>query len=115
MKRPSVLRVGPVDFRIVWDEEIAGKYGETDVEKCIIRVASETSQPQRRPTLFHEILHATLGVYGSHLPAAERAARASTEADKNLDTEELYVRALEVGLMQVMRDNPLVFTWLRLP
>ena len=69
--------------------------GDFSITHKRIRVKTNKNKDEAAHTLLHEVLHAIISEY-----------------DINLRSEELVVKTLENGLMQVLRDNPKLVEYL---
>lgn len=98
VQRPDKIRVGPHDFKIIWQKEIDGGrfVGQVSLKEMIMRF-DETMPAQRTgETMIHEIQHAIHGIW---------CDLALGEYDVDLKEERLT--SLEAyGWAQVIRDNP---------
>lgn len=97
MKRPKKVRIGGLDFKIIWkhkllDEE--GSVGLTAVAAQTIHISGLMPEEGRRRILLHEILHVIAWTLG--IPEGEEA----------------LVTAWATGLHQVLADNPKVVDYL---
>lgn len=97
---PKAVRIGAFDFEIVeWNREHADDlklWGQTNFEKCRIRIDMHSGRRRAASTFLHEVLHCVW-------------RQQSIDDD---DNEERTIRALERGLSAVWRDNPAVFAWI---
>ncbi len=75
-----------------------GVLGDTDINDCTIRLRETMSRTKLREVLLHEVMHA--------LWDAMNLNEACT--GKTLESDELPVNGLSVGLVAFARDNPLV-------
>lgn len=97
MTRPTSIRVGPYDVRIIKMAASVGAHGEFDDTDMTIAVKDEySSPPYEVDTWLHELLHAIW----------------FTQNIKDGDGEERTVRQMATGLTQVFRDNPDLLRWL---
>lgn len=92
MTLPPYIQIGPLAYRVVAVEELAGEHGmlhgDIDYQKCRIRVSADDDPQIQRVTLWHETLPGIL-----HQAAC---------ADHN----EQVIDALAHGIIQALRDNP---------
>lgn len=95
MTRPSLVKVLGKAYSIEWvhPRDIGDDYGECRSHECLIKVSTEQAEIQQRDALLHEIVHAV---------------------DFEMDTKltERAVRLIATGLLNMLRDNPLITTWL---
>lgn len=70
-------------------------YGSTVAREQIIKVDKALSSEQQRQTLFHECVHAALGVSGV----------TEVLSSKDIDIEEAVVTAIENGLWPLVRNS----------
>lgn len=99
MKLPKVVKIGGVDWKLNWSvpsdgEEHADKFGETRYGASEIWVHPGQSPSMIPSTILHELIHAIL-------------------LNAGMANREPIVRALEVGLGQVLRDNKWLAEWLK--
>lgn len=90
------LKVGPTRYQVFHARLMGGDdpsaMGECDYKRSRILLNTDYEASQRRTTLFHEAIHAVDQVYGIGL-------------------REEQVRALEVGLLNLIDDNPHLLAW----
>lgn len=100
MVLPSIVRVLATDFRLehLPEEECRsrGILGDTDINEGTIRVRASLPRSKLREVLLHEILHALWDAMNLN----------EALIGKTLETDELPVNALAVGLITFTRDNP---------
>lgn len=94
MKLPEKIRIGGVEYPLVWIENLNDGvrmcYGQIDYDECVIRMStsSGTGQQHQCITLLHEILH---GI--------------RNHAGLEIEDEEAVVDMYAKGLYQVLQDN----------
>jgi len=97
MKLPKTIKIGGVDWKLNWGIPEAGaedKFGETRFGGSEIWINPGQSPNMIPSTLLHELIHAVLLNAGAK-------------------TTENGVRALEIGIGQVLRDNKWLADWLK--
>lgn len=108
MKPPDRVCVGPHRYRVRFNtdavaaaslEHGARLLGRCDTEACTIVVDPRLAGTMQRETLTHEVLHACMDVIGAG-------------DDLGHDTEERVVRRLAPVLLDVLRRNPGLVSWL---
>jgi len=108
-KRPVGVRVGPHQYRLVFDQAAmnaaSAEHGERLVGRCdteglVIVVDPKLAPSQSAETLVHEVLHACMDLIGA------------TE-DINSDIEERLVRRLAPVVAQVLAANPKLVGWVQ--
>lgn len=100
MPRPTELRILGRKHAVRWvtPDDLDGCVGDFDPATKAIRVAASQHPIDEADTLLHETFHAILNAQG-------RAYGGKVE--------EVYVRALATGFIQVMRDNLAFVYWLQ--
>lgn len=94
MKIPESVRIGGVEYGIVYTENLNDgvnlAYGHIDYENCLIELSEThgTAHEKRCMTLWHEILH---GIRESN--------------GMEIDNEEAIVEMFARGIYQVLQDN----------
>lgn len=96
MTTPKSLKVGSQRYPITFKEDLDGAAGLC-WKGSHIQILSGQPPIEEADTIIHEAFHAVLHQQG-------RSSGAKTE--------ELYVRALATGLVQLIRDNPKFGPWL---
>lgn len=104
--RPKQLRIlGKVyKVRVVTERTAGfenGDYGECDNDRHVISIVAGRSLGNDQDTLLHEIIHAVafqMNVDG---------------AINKRENEEKWVQALATGLLAVVKENPVLITYLR--
>ncbi len=100
MPMPKSVKVGATTFQVRGmsrEAELLGAdWGGADFGTNTITVSAAVSDPRRKETLLHEILHCIYYEWNIQLE----------------DDEERTVSAFAFGLSAVMKDNPLAFKWL---
>ena len=91
------MKVGPFVYTIVTKKQ-DGIFGYIDFEKQKIYVDPRAPKIDRLLTQFHESLHAVVDSYGI------RALK-----DLNPAIDEMVIRCLEMGVVNLIRDNPKFF------
>ena len=105
---PKKVKVGPITYAVLTspqdyearlrDEEEPGVLeGWSQGRRAEIGLRPEMNVQYARQVMVHELLHQVLTVNSMQISA---------------DDEEVVVRALEAGLLQVLRDNPALVKWL---
>ena len=100
MDVPTKVKVGAHTYTVVLvdsSELDIGLRGECDSNEFVIRLSKELPLETIATTLFHELLHALWD---------------SRSMPKRID-EERAVLNFEEGILQLLRDNPKLFPWLR--
>ncbi len=100
MKRPTKLRVGPFDIAIGLLPPVLAhdNFGNYQNEDQTINLRETYANPrQEAGVLLHEAFHAIWDIYQV----------------RDDDKEERIVSVFEVGMAQVLRDNPEFGEWLR--
>src|SRR5258705_11539277 len=103
MERPTTVKVGPFDVKIVEfdkdDEDMKLCFGAFDPMSLKIYLRPDFATKMLEvETLIHEVLHSVYWIQGiKHGP-------------KNI--EEHVVHNMSVGLTQVWRDNPNLISWI---
>jgi|SRR3990172_3263931 len=94
MNNPQTLRIGGVEYKILYPLEIKGKLmGECDHDKSLILISQDQSQVMIQSTLLHEAIHTS----AHHIDWKPRE-----------DT----VRKIEKMIFALIRDNPEFVKWL---
>lgn len=97
---PDTIRVLATDFRLehLPEKECAERsvLGDTDLNECVIRVRPTMARSKLREVLLHEILHALWDAMNLN----------EALIGKTLESDEIPVNALAVGLITFQRDNP---------
>lgn len=105
-KLPTEVLVGPHRYKLVCDATAIAKashaegsalYGLTDKVRCVITVDPGQARSQLADTVVHESLHCLVALVG---------------ADMDLTEEERLVRRLSPALLDWMRRNRPLMTWL---
>lgn len=100
MKIPDKVRIGGVDYAIVYEDTVRNAatllYGEINYNNSVIRLSRTDASGFHKQciTLWHEIIHGVVEHLG---------------IDLEHSTEEQIVTALAKGVYQVMQDNPAMF------
>ncbi len=105
--RPTSLKVGHLDFDILWlDEEEWKAHPDVEEDKAghmagwqsliIVRVQSKISESNLREILLHEVVHAAFYVCGLWNEPVHR----------HDDVEEAFIMRTAPVMLQVFRDNP---------
>lgn len=104
MKKPSAVRVGPIEYDIQWvpdllDDDESELYGVSYGTRQLVQINNSMVASAKRSTLFHEIMH--LAFEGSGV-------------DIDLELEESIVRSLETILLDTFqrRENRVVNKYL---
>lgn len=105
--RPERVFIGPFQFDILWSTnelklaaEQPGNYlGLTDQRSSRIWIADDQAPVVERDTLLHEILHGIIATFGAPL-------------DLDRAEEERIVATLAPVLLGVLRENPLLVSYL---
>lgn len=99
MRITDKARIGGIDFKVVYKPNpINGAndvcYGVFDPELCEIQLNNEREMhPERlKQTFLHELLHGAIW-----------------ECGIESEDEELLVKTMERGLLQIINDNPDIF------
>ena len=95
---PSPIKVGPYYYRIVWKTN-SGDMGDSFFEKERIGLDPSLGFGEMRSTLLHELLHCA-----SDIGTDRHAYDPRNEDD--------FIQAVEPTLLQILRDNPKLLTWL---
>lgn len=110
--RPSEVVVGPYRFRLVFDAEAVDAenddpkvtlFGTVLERSGMILVRDDVPERSIRETLLHELLHACYIVTGNPL---------HYRTPTGVDGEELAVASLSPTLLQTLRANPDVASYL---
>lgn len=100
---PSSVKVGFLKYKIEdWDRKAAAnaaRYGETAHMECCIRIDMSFGSCKGAQTLIHELMHASMRLFGD---ALDRASM----------TEEAAVTSISNGIGTIWQDNPEVFRWI---
>ena len=100
LKLPAKVKVGAWEYAIeswsIPDAEDLGKWGDCSHSQRRIRISESCNRKQAAQTLLHEILHATVFVWGCAKD----------------DSEERLVGALGEGLSAIWKDSPEVMRWI---
>lgn len=95
MTKPATVKILGKAYSIEWvhPRDIGDDYGECRSHECLIKVSTEQHEEQQRDALLHEIVHAV---------------------DFEMDTKlsERAVRLIATGLLNMLRDNPLIVAYL---
>ena len=96
------IRIGPFDFKVVQDNCLnsTDRIAEIDYVHLELHILETAAPAKKEESLLHEIIHGVLWYTGLSGPSDELPAR---------DTE-AFVRPFSVGLRQVIRDNPGLFS-----
>jgi hypothetical protein len=112
MARPESVQIGPIRYRITdreddwhaWEKDgnrqqrkMAGAAWNT---KALILVNADDDVQQQRVTVLHEIIHALVDMFTSY------------KQPKDKETEEGWIGTIDAGLLDVLRRNPNLVTWL---
>jgi hypothetical protein len=85
---PKTVQIGPIRYQVALVDELAGPtgnlYGDISYPRCRIRIDATDDAQVQAVTLWHEVLHG-----------------AGVE-----EHDELTIRILSHGIVQVLRDNP---------
>ncbi|WP_448807472.1 hypothetical protein [Aminobacterium colombiense] len=89
------IRIGPFDYTYREEKDLSNEegeelYGEIRYKENIISMLEGLPPPRRAHTLMHEIVHGML----------------SNMAREDLNSDEPFVDALALNVVQFMRDNP---------
>ena len=105
LRRPANVHIGPFTFNVVFseprDHTESEEYGHTEIKKCEIWIDATCAESIQRETLMHELIHACFLV--SEL-SEERRYR-----------PERYIRATSPTLLDTLRRNPVLKTYLLAP
>jgi len=86
--------IGAIAYEVIEVAELASEHGtlcgEISSTKCRIRIDADMAAPVKQVTLWHEIIHGILFNAGYR------------------EHDEQQIDALAYGLMQVLRDNPIL-------
>lgn len=105
---PKFIDVGPYRYTVTTDEltrqraqeaSQSSLLGQTDHDRLIMILKSDQPNGLMRDTLLHETLHLVTGITG-------------VAFESGLDKEELLVRRLSPILLEVLRRNPDLVTYL---
>ena len=99
MKPPRTVRVGPHVYSVSTEQRNGDDYGETQIDRCEIRLAAKQGPSQLRETLLHEALHACTALAGLRVEWGE-------------DRDESCVTRLAPILLDVLRRNPRLIEFL---
>ena len=99
MKPPRSVRVGPHVYSVTTEQRHSDDYGETQIDRCEIRLAGKQGPSQLRETLLHESLHAMTSLAGLRVEWGE-------------DRDESCVTRLAPILLDFLRRNPRVVEFL---
>ncbi len=112
--RPKSVQIGHIAWAINWDNRAVRRVQIEANENFLGRTNSNTAtihiddfgQPEDalRATLLHEVLHAIWLTYAI-----------DSEAEVKRERDEQYVARLEMPLLSVLRDNPLLVNYLTDP
>lgn len=99
MKRPKSIKIGGVDWSLNWSSAKKSgadpdRFGETRFAASEVWVNPEQASNMIHSTLLHEVIHGVL-------------------LNAGIAGKESLVRALEVGLCQILRDNKWFAEWLK--
>lgn len=88
------IQIGPIHYDVVLVPELANGeatlHGDINHARCRIRICADDSPQLQHVTLWHEVLHGIL-----HLAALD-------------DHSEQLIIALAYGIVQALRDNPVL-------
>ena len=93
MKPPRTVRVGPHIYSVTTEQRHSDDYGETQIDRCEIRLAAKQGPSQRRETFLHECMHGTTSLAGLRVEWGE-------------DRDESCVTRLAPILLDFLRRNP---------
>lgn len=108
-KPPATVQVGPLIYTVRVSGERAAdadSYGFTDHDKSEIVLDSKITPSHSRVTILHELLHAVI----KDAVGALRGGKAALLPDR--DTEEQLVTAVAPWLLETLRRNPDLVTYL---
>jgi hypothetical protein len=94
------IRIGPIQYRLVYEENLRGEddeklWGKTRHGPAKITLSNEIDPQQRYECLWHELIHTILSQAGY----------------KEDGQREDLIEALSHGIMGIIRDNP----WMQYP
>jgi len=99
MRIPEKVRIGGIDYKVVFKPNPTNGtndvcYGVFDSELCEIQLNNEREMhPERlKQTFLHELLHGAIW-----------------ECGIESEDEELLVKTMARGLLQIINDNPEIF------
>jgi hypothetical protein len=99
MNRPTKLKVGPLDYTLIWEsvdwEVGAQRFGECSPNICEIRITERCSGYRLACIFAHEVAHALASMDGCYEQA---------------DAEEIADVA-SYSMVAFWRDNPDAFDW----
>lgn len=85
------------------EEEYKECLGYTDHIKQYIYIAADQSEENKKTTLFHEILHACIGLSDIK----------PKKLKKKTEIEHAYIGALEYSLINIIQQNPKLIEYLK--
>ncbi len=101
IERPNSIRIGGFTYAIEWVDgnwtASNGRYAETDLLGCEIRINASLSNARLADSFMHEITHAVIDWYGY--------------TDDNQIGLEAVATTMGKCLPMVWRDNPGAFAW----
>lgn len=120
---PASVRVGPLTYRVLTDTtainavsddaDIDGEWtAYADHDRLIIGINPDNPSDVQRRDLLHEVVHCCLRMSGVEPNAYARIVHRAKERHGGYTVEEFTVAAMSAPLLAVLRDNPLLTTWL---
>lgn len=99
MNIPDKLRIGSIDYDVELTKEnlvvrSQESYGYIDYNYHVIKINESLQDKQgQEQTFLHELIHGII-----------------RERSLNIENEEVIVEEIAIGLHQVIRDNPIIFS-----
>jgi hypothetical protein len=123
--RPTLVRVGPVTYRILTDPEAINRASASadidpssewsaysDHDALVIGINGSNPEGVQRRDVLHELLHCCLRLAGVEPNAYARVVHRAEGRHDGYTVEEFMVAAATGPLLGVLRDNPWLTAWL---